>query len=779
MEIANDTQATFRQRRRLHVQGVVQGVGFRPYIYRLAAALGLTGFVENSGHGVTIEIEGHVDALEAFAGRLADTPPPLTRIDHTSQETLTPCGSPVFIIRDSVDASSPTALLPPDIATCSDCVREINDPADRRYGYPFTNCTNCGPRYSIVESLPYDRQRTTMRAFRLCGACAAEYRNPNDRRFHAQPIACPDCGPQIRLLNGAGTLLAASADAIRATAEAIRRGKIVALKGLGGYQVLVDARNARAIKALRRRKRRPDKPFAVMFPDAETAAAHLHVTDSDRELLHSCAAPIVLIRHRDRPLEAAPIALSDAAPQNPLIGAMLPYTPLHHLLMQDLNFPIVATSGNIADEPMITDDDDAFDLLGGIADVFLTHNRPIAAPVDDSVVRVVAGRPLMLRCARGYAPMAIPFKHDGPRLVALGGHLKSVVAITTRDHIIVGPHVGDLDSVRARAAFEQSLDHLTHLHADRCEGVVCDRHPDYFTTRKARSLGPAVVPVQHHLAHIAACMADNGIDGPALGIVWDGTGYGDDDTIWGGEFIVVAGSSSRRAAHFRSFRLPGGDAAITEPRRAALGVLYALFKDAVWDAAPAHLAEAFSPTEKTLLVRMLSQEINAPLTSSAGRLFDAVASLAGLVPNASFEGQAAMSLENAISDESTAFAYRFGRIVPENEKAPPAILDWEPVIRAILADIAKQRPVAEIAIAFHNALVEAIVDMATIAGERRVVLTGGCFQNRYLTESSVSRLRAAGFEPVWHRRLPPNDGNLAIGQAVSAARLVKDSKPCA
>jgi len=766
-------------RRQMRVEGVVQGVGFRPHVYRLATTLELSGFVENVDSGVTIEVEGSENVLDELVRRLNSELPPLARIDKVTQESLAPSGTRTFVIHDSESASKITTMLPPDIATCSDCLNEIYCPSDRRFRYPFTNCTNCGPRYSIAESLPYDRQYTTMRGFAMCAECAAEYNNPKDRRFHAQPIACPDCGPQLRLVNGTGAILATRHEGLLAAAEMIRRGRIVALKGLGGYQLLADARNASAVAELRRRKRRPGKPFAVMFPDVVTVKNHLDAADLECPLLDSKEAPIVLIRRKDQPPVDQPIASSVVAPENPYIGAMLPYTPLHHLLMRELGFPIVATSGNVADEPMITEDDEALQRLGAIADAFLAHDRPIAAAIDDSVVRIVANRPLMLRCARGYAPLSILFPHRGEPLIGVGGHLKSAAAIVTPDRVVAGPHIGDLNGVRARTAYEQSLNHLLHLYADTCAGAASDCHPDYFTTRRAQAFGVPVYPVQHHLAHLEACMADNAIDGPVLGVAWDGTGYGDDGTIWGGEFFAITGASVRRVAHFRPFRLPGGDAAVAEPRRAAAGVLYELFQEAMWDAAPSELLDAFSPRDREVVARMLSKKVNAPATSSAGRLFDAVASITGLAQLATFEGQAAMAVEHPASSASNQAEDSIDWRLELTKKGSMSILDWEPLMLNILSSVAQRRPVSAISAAFHHALAKSIVEVADAVGEPRVVLTGGCFQNRYLMEAAITRLRAAGFEPLWHRRLPSNDGNLAVGQAVHAARRMKESAPCA
>ena len=764
------------RRARVQLEGMVQGVGFRPYLSRLAQHLGLGGWVANSGDGVTVEIEGAAEAVEAFLERLADEPPPLARIDRLHSSEQAPAGDQAFVIRESLDAHAPTVPVLPDAAICHDCLHEIFDASDRRYRYPFTNCTNCGPRFSIVEKLPYDRANTTMRDFVMCAACRGEYENSTNRRFHTQPNACPDCGPQLSLLDANGNVLAQRDAALLAAADALRGGRIVALKGLGGFQLLVDAHNGAAIAELRRRKQRPHKPFAVMAPSFSFAETVCHVSALERELLNSAQAPIVLLQRRPHPHKTHSAIHESVAPDNPLLGVMLPYTPLHHLLLGEFEFPVVATSGNLSGEPMVTDNDDALDRLGGIADVFLVHDRSIACALDDSVVRVVAGRAMTLRRARGYAPMPVVMQRKLPELLALGGHLKSVVATTSGSRVMVGPHVGDLDSAAARKTFHHVLDRLRNLHALHPAAVACDRHPDYYTSRVAAKQAGKVVAVQHHVAHVAGCMAENAIEGPVLGVAWDGTGYGDDGTIWGGEFIAIDGVTTRRVAHLRPFPLPGGEKAVTEPRRVASGILHELFGEPVFADTSLAPVRSFSAAERKVLARMLAQNLNVPRTSSVGRLFDAVASLAGLVQCSTFEGQAAMALEFALEENPPQVHYRIhvdsaGDGDGSAEEA--LVLDWEPMLHELLADVEDGAPVSHIAAAFHHALIEALVNVARRIGESRVVLTGGCFQNRYLTERAIGRLRHAGFEPVWHQHVPPNDGGLALGQAAWAARLIE------
>jgi hydrogenase maturation protein HypF len=757
----------------LHLEGRVQGVGFRPYVNRLAIELGLKGWVANSGNGVTVDIEGAHAMVGDFLQRLPAQLPPLARVDRVQSENQPLVGHTSFTIRQSMSGAEPTALVLPDMATCDDCLAEILTPTNRRYQYPFTNCTNCGPRFSILERLPYDRANTTMRLFPMCGSCQTEYDTPADRRFHAQPNACPDCGPQLVLLNPEGTKVADRHRALLAAADGLRDGQVVALKGLGGFQLLMDARNSDAVADLRHRKGRPDKPFAVMMPSLNFADAYCEISAPERCLLTSPQAPIVLLSRRQEPLNGLADISPVVAPNNPLLGAMLPYTPLHHLLMCDLGFPIIATSGNISGEPMMTGEEEALKQLHGIAGLFLVHDRPIASALDDSVVRVIADRGSVLRRARGYAPHPVALPQPAPRLLALGGHQKSAIAMTIGSQVIGGSYGGDLDSAQARKAFQRSIDHLSGLYPARPEAVTCDCHPDYYTTRAAQNCGTKVIAVQHHIAHIAACMAENNIEGPVLGVAWDGTGYGSDGTIWGGEFITVDGTATRRAGHLLPFPLPGGEKAISEPRRAAIGLLYTLCGKDVLADTDLQTIQSFSTTELKVLGQMLTRNLNTPLTSSIGRLFDAVASLTGLVQKSSFEGQAAMALEFATDKSDKQASYHFATDPLENNEDQPFIVDWRPMLRDLLADIKRDVPITHIANAFHDALINAIVEMAVHVGEARVVLTGGCFQNRYLAEGAIDRLRQAGFTPYWHQHIPTNDGGLALGQAFWATRLLR------
>ncbi len=762
------------RRLRLQLSGVVQGVGFRPFVYRLAGALGLGGWIVNAPHGVIIEIEGDSAALEAFLARLPREKPAHALITALEQSEIPPCGERAFEIRDSRAEGARTALILPDLATCPDCLRELFDPADRRYRYPFINCTHCGPRYSLILSLPYDRPNTTMRAFALCEACRREYENPLDRRFHAQPTACPRCGPQLAAWSPSGAALAERDAALRLAEQALRDGQIVALKGLGGFQLLCDARNPEAVGRLRARKRRPEKPFAVMLPDLETARRLCHVDEAEAALLTSPAAPIVLLRLRSTELAEA------VAPHNPYLGAMLPYTPLHHLLMRDLGFPIVATSGNLSGEPICTDEREALARLSGIADLFLVHDRPIARAVDDSVVCVALGKPLILRRARGYAPLPVsaPSEAPFPPLVALGAHQKNTICAAEGERAILSQHIGDLDNAESERAFIQTLDDLMRLYAVQPRLVVCDAHPDYLSTQHAEQLaterGVPLLRVQHHYAHALACMAENAIAPPFLAVAWDGTGYGADGTIWGGEFLRVTAENFERVGAWRAFPLIGGEAAAREPRRSALGALWAMYggalPESLYDLPP---LRAFTPAELRLLLQALERGVNAPLTSSAGRLFDVVASLLDLNQRMSFEGQAAMRLEFAAlaaaqnTDES--YPFEVTTITTANGQ-PMRIIDYARILEAIMSDLRRGVSAMDIARRFHQTLCAVILAQAQAAGLERVALCGGCFQNRFLLAGAVAALQRAGFTPFWSAQVPPNDGGIAYGQAIAARR---------
>ncbi len=714
------------ERLRICLFGAVQGVGFRPFVYRLATELALAGWVLNSGAGLTIEVEGPPEALAEFARRLESERPAAALVLTSESSRLAPAGFTSFEIRPSDAASERTAAVLADLATCEACLTELFDPGDRRHLYPFTNCTHCGPRYTIVLDIPYDRPNTTMREFQLCPDCRREYTDPADRRFHAQPTACPRCGPQLDL-------------GVAEAAEGLRAGRILALKGIGGFQLLVDARDERAVARLRRRKRREEKPFALLMPSLEAVRQYCRASPAEEAALRSPAAPILLLEPSGRP-GLAP----NVAPSSPFLGVMLPYSPLHHLLACQFPFPLVATSGNLSDEPIAISNEEARQRLGAVADLFLTHNRGIARPSDDSVVRLSRGREMLLRRARGYAPLPVRVARELKPVLAVGGHLKNTVAIAVGRQVIVSQHIGDLDTIEARGAFERAIDDLCRLYRFKPELVVCDLHPDYASTRWARASGLPVAAVQHHQAHVAACAAENDLRGDYLGVGWDGTGFGLDQTIWGGEFFLAGDDSMRRIAHLRPFRLPGGEAAIRQGWRSATSLLWEIFGPD---------AEAATGPRRTLW-RMLERGVNSPLTSSVGRLFDALASLAGVAQESRFEGQAAMLLERAIGPLRT------------EERYPLPGGDWEPLVRAAAADARAGVGPALMAARFHNALAAWIAEVALQVGVPQVALSGGVFQNRYLTERAVVLLEELGFRVYTHQRVPPNDGGIALGQAV-------------
>ena len=757
----------------LKVRGAVQGVGFRPYVHRLATELGLAGWINNSPQGVSIEVEGPPRQLETFLLRLEPEKPPRSSIQKVEFSLLDAAGYNRFEILPSAVGGPKTTLVLPDSATCPDCLSEILDPANRRHQYPFTNCTHCGPRFSIIESLPYDRAGTTMKQFRMCPQCQAEYDDPRDRRFHAQHNACPVCGPRLELWNRAGEAVFGGHEALLAAAQALRRGMIVAVKDLGGFHLLVDARQEPAVRRLRARKQREEKPFALMFPNLESVRGHCEVSPLEAGLLISAEAPIVLLRRRPAPAMngAGPLA-PGIAPGNPNLGVLLPANPLQHLLMAELKFPVIATSGNLSDEPICTEEQEALERLGDIADLFLVHNRPIVRHVDDSIVRVMLDREMILRRARGYAPLPVSLgariaAADLPPILAVGAHLKNSVALAVGGEAFLSQHIGDLETEPAGRAFRQVIADFAKLYEARVETVVADLHPDYLSTQYAEKQNYVRhTGVQHHVAHVLSCLTENETALPALGISWDGTGYGLDGTIWGGEFFHVTEDNCERVAYLRPFPLPGGDKAVQEPRRAAAGLLWEMSGDAIFAQTDLRPLATFSKKERAALKTILRNQINTPLTSSAGRLFDAVGSLTGLRHRTHFEGQTAMELEFRLEGSETDEAYRFPLIYRNFS----LMLDWAPMVTGILEDLACGVSTGVISAKFHNALAEGMVAVAQSCGLPRVALSGGCFQNRYLTERVVRRLRAENFEPCWHRRVPPNDGGIALGQIAAALR---------
>ncbi|HQR67221.1 MAG TPA: carbamoyltransferase HypF [Thermoanaerobaculia bacterium] len=791
-----------RKRLRVEIEGAVQGVGFRPFVYRLAADEGLGGWVLNDGRGVFLEVEGDPAAVERFRSRLSAERPPRARVTSVREREVPAAGEASFEIRFSRGEGEKSVQVLPDLATCVPCLADVRATSGRRRGYPFTNCTSCGPRFTIVRALPYDRPNTTMSGFALCAACRAEYESPRDRRFHAQPNACGACGPHLELWSAAGEVLAARDEALRSACRAIAGGRIAAVKGLGGFHLICDARSPGAVALLRERKARYEKPLALMVADLDAARALCEVTSEEALLLESPERPIVLL-----PSRPGNGIARNVAPGNPNLGLMLPATPLHHLMLDELGFPLVATSGNLSDEPICTDEREALGRLGGMADLFLVHDRPVERHVDDSVARVVDGVPRLLRRARGWAPLPVRLPFETPPLLAVGAHLKNVVALAVGRQAFLSQHVGDLETPQALAAFERVLGDLARLYEVKPAAVAHDLHPDYLSTRWALASGLPAVAVQHHHAHLASCLAENGVDGPALGVTWDGTGFGTDGTVWGGEFLLGDANGFERVAHLRPFSLPGGEAAVREPRRSAAGLLWEMaleggsrreggrgeptggfFEGKNDDVG--ETAGAFTGAEKRVLSTMLERAVNSPVTTSAGRLFDAVASLLGVAQKCSFEGQAAMRLEWLADPNETdtgslylpleesgalpSFDVMTGFEVPAGASATRRrlVLDWSPLVSGLLAERAADVPIERLSARFHNALAAAIAAVARRVGCPRVALTGGCFQNRLLTERAAAALRREGFEVLLHREVPPNDGGICLGQAaVAAARL--------
>jgi len=774
------TRAGSLARLRIEIGGAVQGVGFRPFVYRVATRLGVSGWVRNGTAGIVCEAEADGEVLESFLDVIRTDVPPLADIQSIACEPIELTGDVSFVIHTSQVDGPVQVLALPDIATCADCCDDVFDPVGRRHLYPFTNCTNCGPRYSIMARLPYDRANTSMDGFPMCTACRAEYVNPLDRRFHAQPNCCPECGPQLALWDQEGRTLASRHEALREAVTAIRDGKIVAVKGLGGFHLFVDARNSDAVRTLRQRKRRPHKPFAIMCPDISAAGAHIYLSAQEAGLLKSPQSPIVLLARcqSSRSLAQGTFVCEEVAPGSPNLGVLLPCTPLHHILMRELGFPVVATSGNLSNEPLAYDNHDALKKLESIADVFLVHDRPILAPVDDSVVRVMGGAPMVLRRARGYSPY--PFSLSGDRgqrepvILGVGAHLANTVCLLKGKRAFAGPHIGDLETSDALDTFESTITCLCDLNEAAPDVVACDLHIDYRSSHYAQQTGLPIIPVQHHVAHISACMAEHGLEEPVLGIAWDGAGLGDDGMLWGGEFLHVEPGQYRRVAHLRQFQLPGGEVAMREPRRAALGILWELNGDLASDQASLAPVADLTEEQRRVFATMLSRRVNAPTCSSAGRLFDAVAAFVGLRLQAGYQGQAAAELEWAIEGVVTDQVYAFvGPTKTHPSTDAPLVLDWGPMMEELLADHADAMPVPMIAAKFHNTLVEMIVSVVEWQGLSKVVFGGGCFQNKYLTERIMKRMAEMDIDFFFPRTVPPNDGGISFGQAVWARHIMK------
>ncbi len=755
--------------RRIHITGIVQGVGFRPFVYNLATRLGLSGWVLNSSSGVEIEAMGPEAVLDEFVARLRMDAPPLARIEHI---TVAPGdahpapgdGRPVFRILHSEARPGEFVPIPPDVAICDDCLRELFDPRDRRYRYPFINCTNCGPRFTIIRDIPYDRPNTTMAPFGMCPDCQAEYDDPTNRRFHAQPNACPVCGPRLEFRAAPDDPPLYGEEALQAARAALMAGRIVAVKGLGGFHLACDATADEPVARLRERKGRVDKPFAIMSFDLETVERYCEVNDAERALLTSRQRPILLLRRRTD-ASISPLV----APGNRYLGVMLPYTPLHYLLLEPAEgFPIalVMTSGNYSEEPIVTDNAEALRRLAALADAFLLHDREIHARCDDSVIRIFGGAELPIRRSRGYAPYPLHLPFPVRPVLAVGAELKNTFCLARERYAFLSQHIGDMENYEALRFFEDMVEQLKRTFRVEPEVIAHDLHPAYLSTRYARGLADRLptVPVQHHHAHIAACMAENGLAGdrPVIGVAFDGTGYGTDGAIWGGEFLIADYVSFQRAAHLRYIPLPGGDAAIRRPYRVALAHLWTA--GIPWDEALPPVAAA-TRAERAVLERQLARGLNTVPTSSMGRLFDAVAALAGVRQEINYEAQAAIELEMQVAD-GVEEAYPFG----VGEEIDPA-----PVIRAVVEDVRDGVPVGVIAARFHNGVAAMVREVCrrlrAQTGLNEVALSGGVFQNVALQGKVVALLEADGFTIYTHRLVPPNDAGISLGQAAIAGRM--------
>ncbi len=758
---------------KVHITGVVQGVGFRPFVYNLATNLNLKGWVKNTSAGVEIEAEGDKNTLDVFLQKLRDDAPPLSRIDDFTASFRPRNGFTQFDIIHSESVDGAFQPISPDIAICDDCLRELFDPGDRRYLYPFINCTNCGPRFTIIKDIPYDRPFTTMAGFPLCPDCEREYRDPTNRRFHAQPVACPACGPKVWLETKDERGKKDGSNVIVEVQRLFTEAQIVAIKGLGGFHLACDATNEKAVRELRSRKLRVEKPFALMMPDIETIEKHCYVSKDEKELLTSSARPIVLLKKKPEST-----IVEEVSPRQDWLGVMLPYTPLHHLLFSDFIPPLVLTSGNLSEEPIATGNEEARERLANLADAFLMHDRDIHIRCDDSVVRVFQNNQKSsitnskssypIRRSRGYSPFPVKLPFQVPHLLATGSELKNTFCLTNEKYAFLSHHIGDMENYETLKSFEQGVEHFERLFRVKPVAIAHDMHPNYLATRyaleRAEREGLPTVAVQHHHAHVAACMAEHGLTEPVIGVSFDGTGYGEDGAIWGGEFIVADARSYQRLAQLEYFPLPGGDASIKKPARAALALLWSLGLE--WDDALAPVKEFCTEDQVTLRVQ-LEKKINTPMTSSMGRLFDAVSALAGVRQKVNYEGQAAIEFE-AMADPAEAGQYVFG-VEAGQVRVRGAV---EALVRDVMAGI----PTPKISARFHNGLAEAVRDAVQKIGQetslRNVVLSGGVWQNITLLQKTLSLLRKDGFEIYIHRDVPANDGGLSLGQAfVAASRL--------
>jgi len=760
----------------ISVRGIVQGVGFRPFVYGLAVKHNLKGWVYNTSEDVKIEVEGNAEAVEKFVRELEIKAPPLAHIDNVNIEYKPPRHYRKFEIGHSQAQEGKYQLISPDIATCQPCLDELLNREDRRYRYPFTNCTNCGPRFTIIEDMPYDRPKTTMRSFQMCSQCQAEYDNPLDRRFHAQPNACPRCGPRVELVDNQGNLITES-NPIAAASQFLKKGKILAIKGLGGFLLACDATSDTVVKTLRQRKKRSSKPFAIMVTDIDEAKNHCHVSPEEEDLLTSSQRPIVLMKWREES-SVSP----EVAPNLRFLGVMLPYTPLHHLLLRDTGLPLVMTSGNLSEEPIARDNDEALRRLSGIADYFLIHNRDIYSRYDDSVAMMERATGQLVRRARSYAPYPVSLPFETKQVLGCGAEEKNTFCLTRDNYAFLSQHIGDMENIETLEHFDSTISLYKRLFRVEPEIIAHDHHPDYLATKYARELGASgvkIVPVQHHHAHIASCMADNGLESAVIGVAFDGTGMGADGNIWGGEFLVADYRDYKRVGHLEYLPLPGGAAAIRRPYRTAIGYILSLLGEDTLDAFIKREAKQSRLTsmgrvtaiENDVIRQQVKKRINSPLTSSMGRLFDSVSALLGIRGEIDYEGQAAVELEMAAYEEDyvgirKSYPYR---IVEEDGMGAVHLKD---TFTAIIDDLDQDISNARISVNFHNTIAQVTDEMCRLIANRtgitQVALSGGVFQNRLLLKKTINLLESSGFQVFTHRQVPCNDGGISLGQAVVA-----------
>lgn len=755
--LVNEKEKRHLSRRIIEVKGIVQGVGFRPFIFQIAGRYGLRGWVLNTSGGVQIEVEGEEKDLLAFLEDLTMQLPPLARIDAISIIEAEPVGYQAFEIRQSQAQTGEYVSIAPDVCTCADCRHELTHAGDRRYGYPFINCTNCGPRFSIIGDVPYDRAYTSMHHFQMCEACGREYNDPMDRRFHAQPNACPECGPRLMFMGGK-PLQIQTGDPIELAVQALSKGKIVAIKGLGGFHLACNATDQTVVAELRRRKHRYGKPLAVMMKNIDQVGRFCELSAAEEKLLLSPRRPVVILRQRPN------AGITEGVSQGlPTIGVMLPYTPVHFLLLTNCKNPLVMTSGNISEEPLVSANEEALDQLGEIADCFLLHDREIVNKIDDSVTRIVVGREAVIRRARGYAPEPVLLPEQLPEILGCGPEQKNTFCLTRGCHAFVSQHIGDLENLPTLEYYEGMIDFYKRIFRINPQIIAHDLHPSYLSTQYAQSVNNVqLVGVQHHHAHIASCMLENGINGQVIGIACDGTGYGTDGNLWGGEFLLADYRSFTRLGHFKYVQMPGGEKAIKQPYRMAYGYLYSLYGKDVSCCFEKYM-ETITEEERILMEQQMDKQLNAPMTSSCGRLFDAVAALINIGRTVRYEGEAAARIE-AIIDKNVAGSYHFG--------LQKYVLDPGPILKGIYDDVTKGVLPSIIAAKFHNTLIKALTlvcqEISSLTGVKRVCLSGGVFQNSYLLEGMVKSLTGKGLEVYWPQKVPTNDGGISLGQVMVA-----------